>query len=40
MSSVMNTRNNNDMIDHTGTFYAKNDVEISKPIELGADYDN
>lgn len=29
----------NDMIDHTGAVYAKNDIELSWPIKSIVDYD-
>ena len=34
---MMNTRENNDIIDHIGVIYAKNDIELSWLIELSGD---
>ena len=36
MRSVMKTRQDNDVIDHKGLGYAKNDIKLSRPIGLDA----
>ena len=36
VQSVMETIQDNDMIDCTGAVYVKNDTELSWPIKLGA----
>ena len=38
MSFVMKTRQNNNLIDRTGTVYAENKIELSWPIGLGGVY--
>ena len=35
----MNAKEDNDMIDHIGVVYAKNDTELLWPIESSGDYD-
>ena len=37
---LMKTRLDNYMTDHIGLVYAKNDIELSRPIGLGAVCDN
>lgn len=36
---MINTRDNNDVIDHTSPVYTKNDTELSRPIESSGDCD-
>lgn len=36
---MMKTRQNNDLTDHPGTFYVKNDTELSLPIKSNANCD-
>ena len=39
MESMMKTREDNDVIDHIGVVYIKNDTKLLWPIRLGANYD-
>ena len=36
---VMKARQDNDLIDHLGMFYTKNDIELTLPIRSGVDCD-
>ena len=40
MWSVMTTRQDNDMTDHIGVIYAKNDTKLSWPIGPSVDSDD